>query len=114
MGKKSLTIAIIIFIVGILYFNSQVSDACSHGNCIHGWDSKYTQDEQRNYFLWFFGFPAAVFLLYKFFIVKKRNSHINQKNSSQSGKVKFLKFNPQTKKFEDYEIKFGKHTQDPK
>ena len=66
MNKSSLIILSIIFLVGLIFLNGQVSDACTHGNCIHGWDSKYTKTEQANFRIWFFGFPVLIYFIYKF------------------------------------------------
>jgi hypothetical protein len=71
MSKNKLILFSVIFIIGLIFFNQQVADACTHGNCIHGWDSKNTKGEQGTYRLWFFGFPAAIFAYYWF--VKKDN-----------------------------------------
>ena len=81
MGKKALIFAGVIFVGGLIYFNGQVADACTHGNCVHGWSSKYTQAEQNNSRMWFIGFPLFVFLLYQF-INRNEETKINFTNSS--------------------------------
>ena len=83
MNKGFLILVGIIFVAGLIYLNGQVADACTHGNCVHGWDSKYTKTEQANYRLWFFGFPITIYILYKFF-----NSD-NQNNRSYQEKVDY-------------------------
>lgn len=94
MNKGFLILVGIIFVAGLIYLNGQVADACTHGNCVHGWDSKYTKTEQANYRLWFFGFPIIIYILYKFF-----NSD-NQNNSSYQ-KIKPFKFDTNSGKFVD-------------
>ena len=94
MNKGFLILVGIIFVAGLIYLNGQVADACTHGNCVHGWDSKYTKTEQANYRLWFFGFPITIYILYKFF-----NSD-NQNNRSYQ-KIKPLKFDTTSGKFVD-------------
>ena len=74
MGNKILIFAGVIFVGGLIYFNGQVADACTHGNCVHGWSSKYTQDEQNNSRMWFIGFPLITFLIYLLF-----NSNVETK-----------------------------------
>ena len=67
MGKIVLVVVVIIFFLGLGYFNSQVAEACTHGNCVHGWDSKYTHTEQRYFQLWLIGFPIlGYFIVYHF------------------------------------------------
>ena len=67
MGKIALVVVVIVFFLGLGYFNSQVAEACTHGNCVHGWDSKYTHTEQRYFQLWLIGFPIlAYFIVYHF------------------------------------------------
>ena len=94
MNKGFLILVGIIFVAGLIYLNGQVADACTHGNCVHGWDSKYTKTEQAIYRLWFFGFPITIYILYKFF-----NSD-NQNNSSYQ-KSKAFKFDTTSGKFVD-------------
>ena len=85
MNKGFLILVGIIFVAGLIYLNGQVADACTHGNCVHGWDSKYTKTEQANFRLWFFGFPITIYILYRFF-----NSD-NQNNRSYQEKVDYSK-----------------------
>ena len=66
MANKILIFAGVIFVGGLIYFNGQVADACTHGNCVHGWSSKNTQAEQNNSRMWFIGFPLFIFLIYLF------------------------------------------------
>jgi hypothetical protein len=84
VGKKALIFAGVIFVGGLIYFNGQVADACTHGNCVHGWSSKYTQDEQNNSRMWFIGFPLFVFLVYQFFNINVKKT---SKPSSSSNKA---------------------------
>jgi hypothetical protein len=93
VGKKALIFAGVIFVGGLIYFNGQVADACTHGNCVHGWSSKYTQDEQNNSRMWFIGFPLLTFLIYIFFNSnkeeylnankEKKNLHSNNKKNKE-------------------------------
>jgi hypothetical protein len=67
MGKIALVVVVIVYFLGLDFFNSQVAEACTHGNCVHGWDSKYTYTEQRFFQLWLIGFPIlAYFIVYHF------------------------------------------------
>lgn len=73
-----------IYIAGIIFFNGQVRDACTHGNCKHGWDSKYNESEQVIAKLWMFGFPISIFLFYG--LSSKKDEEIpKEKNSVTLG-----------------------------
>lgn len=65
--------SIVVYFSGCVYFDSRVEDACTHGNCKHGWYSKYTQAEQSTARLWMFGFPIASFALFSLFKTKDKN-----------------------------------------
>ena len=89
MGKIVLVVVVIVFFLGLDYFNSQVAEACTHGNCVHGWDSKYTNTEQRYFQLWLIGFPILAYFIVQHFAdggnkiksesnPKKSNSRSNQ------------------------------------
>jgi len=84
MGNKTLIFAGVIFVGGLIYFNGQVADACTHGNCVHGWSSKNTQAEQNNSRIWFIGFPLFIFLAYQFFNinVKKTSKPSSPRNKA--------------------------------
>lgn len=53
-------ILFLIYLMGIAAFNQAVSDACTHGNCIHGWYSKYNRPEQALALTWILGLPLVV------------------------------------------------------
>ena len=92
MGKIVLVVVVIVFFLGLGYFNSQVAEACTHGNCVHGWDSKYTYTEQRYFQLWLIGFPIlAYFIVYHFADEGDEiKSESNPKKSNlRSNKVRF-------------------------
>ena len=101
MGNKTLIFAGVIFVGGLIYFNGQVADACTHGNCVHGWSSKNTQAEQNNSRMWFIGFPLFIFLIYLFVNrdteTKSSNKPTNKKNNSEVRilRINFSKPNPQ-------------------
>ncbi|WP_414931051.1 topoisomerase DNA-binding C4 zinc finger domain-containing protein [Vibrio europaeus] len=63
-GRELVTLfAVIIFIIGYVVVNNNVSDSCNHGNCKHGWNSKYNKEEKHTALLWMFGFPIISYLL---------------------------------------------------
>jgi len=101
MANKILIFAGVIFVGGLIYFNGQVADACTHGNCVHGWSSKNTQAEQNNSRMWFIGFPLFIFLIYLFVNrdteTKSSNKPTNKKNNSEVRilRMNFSKPNPQ-------------------
>lgn len=43
---------LVIYIIGFFIANQAVGDACTHGNCIHGWYSKYNYIEKFIALLW--------------------------------------------------------------
>lgn len=49
--------------VGCSVTNSAVRDACTHGNCIHGWYSKYTTVQKRVAVAWAVGAPILLLLV---------------------------------------------------
>src|SRR5690242_11084618 len=51
---------VLVYTAGCFRLNQAVSDACTHGNCIHGWYSKYNGAEKLAFFAWAIGFPLAV------------------------------------------------------
>ena len=50
--KVLFSIALIVYIIGFFMANSAVSNACTHGNCKHGWYSKNTGSQQTVAILW--------------------------------------------------------------
>ena len=64
MKTFALASIILIYLVGCFYFNELVSLSCTHGNCVHGWYSKYNKDEKAIASLWILGYPAGSLLIY--------------------------------------------------
>ena len=61
--RENITIAlVVIYIIGFVIANKSVSDSCTHGNCKHGWNSKYNKEEKNLASLWIIGFPIASYL----------------------------------------------------
>lgn len=54
-----LAVTILVYVGGCYVLNENIRIACRHGNCIHGWYSKYNEPEKRLYFLWALGVPAV-------------------------------------------------------
>lgn len=54
-------VLVIVYFGGCAVLNQAVSDACTHGNCIHGWNSKYNGSEKALFFSWGIGFPLVIF-----------------------------------------------------
>jgi hypothetical protein len=54
-----LAVVVVVYLVGVSYGNAMVRGACWHGNCIHGWNSKYNGTERAIATSWIFGFPLA-------------------------------------------------------
>ena len=50
----------LVYAAGCIVLKENVREACTHGNCRHGFYSKYTKAEQAALFAWLFGYPAAV------------------------------------------------------
>ncbi len=50
----------LIYFAGCSVLNQAVADGCTHGNCIHGWYSKYNEPEKAIFLLWALGFPVLV------------------------------------------------------
>ena len=66
--KKCLfAVAFVVYIFGFFTANKAVRDACTHGNCKHGWYSKKNKTEKAIAFLWVL---TPISLL--FFIIRKR------------------------------------------
>lgn len=68
MNKKQLrenvTIAlVVIYLIGFVVANNYVADSCTHGNCKHGWNSKYNKKEKRIASLWIIGYPVLTYFL---------------------------------------------------
>ena len=51
---------VLVYVGGCFTLNQAVADACTHGNCIHGWYSKYNGTEKALFFTWLIGFPLAI------------------------------------------------------
>lgn len=61
--RENIIIAlVVIYIIGFIIANKSVSDSCTHGNCKHGWYSKYNTEEKNLASLWIIGFPIVSYL----------------------------------------------------
>ena len=63
LGLMAILGAVVLYVAGCVYLDARVKAACSHGNCRHGWYSKYTKREQFHAQAWSLGVPAGVALL---------------------------------------------------
>lgn len=71
-----------IYFTGCTYFDSKVREACTHGNCKSGWNSKYNYSEKIIYSAWQFGLP-----LIAFFIYSKRKKYANSQKEEKLNEV---------------------------
>jgi len=88
-------IGFVIYVCGAIYFNGQVSESCTHGNCKHGWFSKYNTQEKAVALLWIVGIPGTLLLIY---IIqassKKRNpNRFPTRKYSKSNKIASHSYN---------------------
>lgn len=60
MRKLLAAFLALVYVAGCVRLNQAVANACTHGNCIHGWYSKYNGTEKALFFAWMIGFPLAV------------------------------------------------------
>jgi hypothetical protein len=63
LWKLGCASALLIYGVGCVVLAGRVRDACTHGNCRHGFYSKYTYGERTDYSLWQYGFPTIVLVV---------------------------------------------------
>ena len=77
-----MAVLIVIYFVGCQKLNNDVREACTHGNCKHGWYSKYNEDEQATANLWTYGF--LLFLAFVSFMIYSTD----ESNKSEARKVK--------------------------
>lgn len=82
-----IAIAILIYFFGCSHFNSEVREACTHGNCKHGWYSKYNHSEKTIASIWMIGYPIIAFVIYSFFSSGKETE---KKSRNSSGYVKVI------------------------
>lgn len=62
--RENITIAlVVIYPIGFFIANQYVAGSCAHGNCKHGWNSKYNKEEQRIASIWIIGFPVLSYFL---------------------------------------------------
>lgn len=54
---------LLIYWGGCAVLNEEVRTACTHGNCVHGWYSKYNTAEKVVFLAWAVGFPTVVALV---------------------------------------------------
>ena len=62
-----------------------VAESCRHGNCKHGWYSKYNRKEQRLATLWMIGFPIGSAFLFSY--VRGNTSALPGTESEKKKKV---------------------------
>ncbi|MGI9175893.1 MAG: topoisomerase DNA-binding C4 zinc finger domain-containing protein [Rhodothermales bacterium] len=67
-------IFVVVYFAGCGYVNELVREACTHGNCTHGWYSKENEPEKLLARVWMFGFPVAAFFLYNFLFDESRKA----------------------------------------
>jgi hypothetical protein len=60
MLRAFLIVLALVYIGGCVVLSRAVRDACTHGNCIHGWYSKYNTAEKLTFIAWALGVPATV------------------------------------------------------
>ena len=65
-----------IYFGGCVVLNWAVKEACTHGNCIHGWYSQYNTAEKLFFFAWAIGLPAAAIGLHS--MVSKKSAPVQQ------------------------------------
>ncbi len=53
-------LAVAVYAAGCFALNENIRRACTHGNCVHGWYSKYTTHEKVLFFLWAVGYPVGL------------------------------------------------------
>ena len=82
-----IAIAILIYFFGCSHFNSEVREACTHGNCKHGWYSKYNESEKTVASMWMIGYPIIAFVIYSLFSSGKETE---KQSSNSSGYVKVI------------------------
>lgn len=63
------------YFAGWKYFSNQVSKHCGHGNCKHGWYSKYNGKQKLNAFIYVILASGVVSIIY-FYL----NDEINKKS----------------------------------
>ncbi|OGW45278.1 MAG: hypothetical protein A2Y66_08840 [Nitrospirae bacterium RBG_13_41_22] len=63
---RALTLLIIvglaIYILGCIFFTYLVRVSCTHGNCVHGWYSKYNATERFIAMAWILGVPVVAMI----------------------------------------------------
>lgn len=64
MKNFIIVIYILLYFVGCSVLSNDVRKSCTHGNCKHGFYSKYNKDEKNIYYLWEYGgFIIGILLL---------------------------------------------------
>jgi predicted RNA-binding Zn-ribbon protein involved in translation (DUF1610 family) len=64
MRDKLIIGVIVIYFIGFFLAHKAVRDSCTHGNCKHGWNSKYNKTEKNIASLWIVGFPIGSYFFF--------------------------------------------------
>lgn len=64
MRDKLIISVIVIYFIGFFLAHKAVRDSCTHGNCTHGWNSKYNKTEKNLASLWIIGFPIGSYFFF--------------------------------------------------
>lgn len=57
-------LVVVVYFVGVDYFNDRVREVCTAPGCKHGWYGKFNHAEKARAVAWFIGAPVAAGGLY--------------------------------------------------